>query len=146
MKRRNTEEGEHSKHQAVGRGSAKRKYTKKKKKKEKPAGETAKARNLNKEERIKVQTNINREEVILYVYKAVPECLVPDLFPQRLILWEAIQGTLELKKVLLAAIEKFLLLLEGNSKGKDKYTNLCFLVGLHLYFYLLTETNIGITG
>ena len=75
-------------------------------KKEKPAGETiTKPRNLNKEERIKVQTYINREEVILYVYKAVPECLVPDLFPQRLILWQAIQGTLELKKILLAAID-----------------------------------------
>ena len=37
---------------------------------------------------------------------------------------EAIQGTLELKKILLIAIEKFLLLLEGNSKGNDKYANL----------------------
>ena len=86
VKKKERAEGEHSKHQTVGRGSVKRKYTKKKKK-EKLAGETAKSRNLNKEERIKVQTNSNREEVILYVYKAVPECLVPDLFPQRLILW-----------------------------------------------------------
>ena len=71
VKRRKTEEGEHSKHRAVKRASVKRKNTKKKKK-EKPAGETiTKPRNLNKEERIKVQTYINREEVILYVYKAV---------------------------------------------------------------------------
>ena len=126
VKRRKTEEGEDSKHRAVGRASVKRKYTKKKKQGKPAAGRetTYKPRNLNKEERIKVQTNINREEVILYVYKAVPECLVPDLFPQRLILWEAIQGTIELKKILLTAIEKFLLLLEGNSKGKDKYANL----------------------
>lgn len=80
-------------------------------------------RALNKQERVNVQA-INREAVVVHVQKTVSECLMPDLFPERLKLWESIQDTVELKNFIHSTIAKFMLLLENYSKGKDKYANL----------------------
>ena len=129
-KRRKIAEKESSKQAAVGKvSSCKTKKTTKKKKK--APRKTAKAkegnsqtRNLNEEERKKVQEKIDREEVVLYVHKTVSEGILPDLFPERLILWEKLQYSIELKKFLHSAIDKYRLLLIDNGKGKDKYANL----------------------
>ena len=84
----------------------------------------SKTRNLNEEERKKVQEKIDREEVILYVHKTVSKGILPDLFPERLVLWESLQYSIELKKFLHSAIDKYMFLLIDNGKGKDKYANL----------------------
>ena len=62
--------------------------------------------------------------MVLYVHKTVSEGILPDLFPERHILWEKLQYSIELKKFLYSAIDKYMLLLIDNGKGKDKYANL----------------------
>ena len=59
-----------------------------------------------------------------YIHKTVPGSLVSGLFPERLVLWESIRDTTELKSFIHSAIDTFILLFEQNSKGKDKYANL----------------------
>ena len=58
------------------------------------------------------------------VPKIVSGTLIPSLFPERLVLWESMQDTVQLKNFICSAIDKYMSLFKQNSEGKDKYANL----------------------
>lgn len=76
------------------------------------------------DEREELVKKIDKNDVVSHVYKVVPDGLVSHLFPERLLLWEQIKDSKEFKTFLLMSIDHFLILLEQNSKGKDKYAHL----------------------
>ena len=75
------------------------------------------------QERSQIQ-DIDRERVVSHIHTTVSSSLVPGLFPERLVFWEMIRDTVELKNFIHSAIDKFISLFEQNSKGKEKYANL----------------------
>ena len=68
--------------------------------------------------------NIDKNAVILHVTTSVPCGLVSSLFPERKSLWDSISNTKELTKFIEHLADKYLLLYEQYSKGREKYANL----------------------
>lgn len=79
---------------------------------------------LNKGERSDIVKSVNQGDVISHVMKKVPNELMPLLFPSRVVFWESIKRSEELKVFLINNIGHYLELYIKHSKGKDKYANL----------------------
>jgi len=82
-----------------------------------------KVRLLRKEERSLVQ-DIDKTAIISNVTTSVPNDLVSSLFPERKRLWDSIHNTEELSIFIKHLADKYILLYENYSKGREKYANL----------------------
>lgn len=82
-----------------------------------------KTRLLRKEERTLVK-DIDKAAVVLHVTTSVPTGLVSSLFPERKRLWDSISSTEELTTFIEHLTDKYILLYDKYSKGREKYANL----------------------
>ena len=91
---------------------------------EEAAPDQQKVTQLRAIERLAVVKAMDKDDLLSFVYKSVPQGLVPGFFPERINLWKHLQATEELKQFTYMVADKYIAFFESHSKGKEKYANL----------------------
>lgn len=68
--------------------------------------------------------SVDKARLIAYVQDNVKASLLPTLFPERMTVWESLQGTNELSDFVHSAADDYVRFYDQHSKGKEKYADL----------------------